>query len=236
MRSLRSPHVATRAEAIAYCEHHAISIAIIEDQAEAECGIELFQDLVRQWPFMRGILISQHLGIGMLTKIVEARFDDCLSLPLHRELLYESVMRSMRSVMHWQVRFREHRHNARLSQADLLSRPYCSRLDDQTILIKANALFEDDDLEQLIRVPLSYTPFVLIDFSDVIHVRSEMLGCLVYFKRQLRDHQSDFALYGLREQAYEIFHVMQLLDVLNYSPNQTQALRTLRQQRLAMGS
>ena len=73
---------------------------------------------------------------------------------------------------------------------------------------------------------------MLIDFAEVVYVRSEILGCLVYFKRCLRDNESDFAIYGLREQAYEIFHVMQLLDVLNYSPSQTQALRTLRQQRV----
>ena len=109
-------HAASKQEALARCEEEGIALAIVEKELGEDDGIEVFQLLVQQWPFMRGILISQHLGIGLLTKIVESRFDDCLSIPIQKDLLYESVMHSMRSLLRWRVRFREYRHHERLPQ------------------------------------------------------------------------------------------------------------------------
>lgn len=94
-------------EALDIIKSHKVSILLTDLRMAGMDGIELYRRISGERPALRGILCSAYLDYDVITDVMELGFDDCLIKPIKKEMLLESVARSLRTQAHWRSRIAE---------------------------------------------------------------------------------------------------------------------------------
>ncbi|NRA36642.1 MAG: response regulator [Planctomycetes bacterium] len=215
------------ADALKICNDTAISIVLVDYVVGIENGIEIFEELLHSRPFLRGILISGYLDYGLLTRIVESRFDDCLKKPIDAETLRDSLMNSLRNIVHWRARFKEHR--AVIEQDDFITdyAHFMKEIDDKTYVVNGKYMLENNLLDRLISRIWTETVFLCIDLSGINSIHSTHIGGFVALKNAVKKRGGDVGLYGMSDHVLSVMKSLRLFDIFYGSQSQTEILEKI---------
>lgn len=216
--------------ALRICSTESVALVLCAYELDQRTGIELFECISNTRPFIRGILLAESMTYGLLTKIVETRFDDCLQKSCPHSDLMESIAQSFSLIVHWRVRFRSFLNPSK--KADTLGIVPYQHLADAGIkhqeeqgglIINANDLLNHDQVHVLIAQELELGTFVYLDFSDTQHINSEQIASVVMLKNTLIKCGGDLSIYNLNDFIYQVFSSMRLLHKLNQTKSLHQA-------------
>ena len=211
------------------CTTETVALILCAYKLDRGTGIELFEEISNSRPFIRGILLADTMTYGLLTKIVETRFDDCLQKNCDSSDLIESIAQSFSLIVHWRVRFRSFLHQNK--KANAIASPYAHLQEGNVrhqeeqggLIINAHDLINHDDVHMLIAQELELGTFVYLDFEDTEHINSEQIASVVMLKNTLLKCGGDLSIYNLNDFIFEVFSSMRLLHKLNQAQSLHQA-------------
>ena len=215
--------------AIHICTTETVALVLCAYKLDRGTGIELFEQISNSRPFIRGILLAETMTYGLLTKIVETRFDDCLQKTCDSRDLMESIAQSFSLIVHWRVRFRSFLHPS--TEANSMSAPYAHlqeagirhQEEQGGVIINANDLINHDNVHVLTAQEFELGTFVYLDFEDTKHINSEQIASVVMLKNTLLKCGGDLSIYNLNDFVFEVFSAMRLLHKLNQAQSLHQA-------------
>ena len=70
-------------------------------------------------------------------------------------------------------------------------------------------------------------PLLVVDFSNVAHMSSSVLGMLITLHKQVREHDGRMALCNVRPEIYKVFTITKLSEVFQIYDSRTTALAGL---------
>lgn len=91
-------------EALAILGDSEISVLVTDYELPGMDGVELYQTAKGRDALLRGILCTGRLPMSELSDLVSMGFDDCIPKSLSRDLIGESVARSVENASRWKKR------------------------------------------------------------------------------------------------------------------------------------